>query len=69
MKEAKNNTQLVDELLKLHDVENDNQLAQLYGVQRQQINQFRQASRVGLPQMIMSNLLDMATKKTKGKIR
>ncbi|MFV8385226.1 hypothetical protein ACNO5E_14150 [Vibrio parahaemolyticus] len=61
MKKTLNNNQIVDALLKLHGLENDNQLAIHYGVERQQILQFRKASRVGLTQSIVTELIDKAT--------
>ncbi|HAT8517736.1 hypothetical protein R7P80_18025 [Vibrio sp. 2092] len=65
MKRALDNNQIIDELLRLHKLDNDNQLANHYGVERQQIRQFRNAKRVGLPQNIMSELLIFSTSQKK----
>jgi hypothetical protein len=53
-----NNDEIVDKLLLLLKLENDNQLANYFNVERQQIRQFRNGKRIGLTQMIMTELLD-----------
>ena len=49
--------QIVDRLIKLFELENDNQLAIKLGVERQQIRQFRNGKRIGLTLKIMTELL------------
>jgi hypothetical protein len=57
MKKRLTNEEIVDALTRRLKLENDNQLANYFGVERQQIRQFRNGKRVGLPQLIMSELL------------
>jgi hypothetical protein len=57
MNRALSNTEIVDKLLEHHGLENDNQLAKHYGVERQQIRQFRNGTRVGITQRIITDLL------------
>ena len=52
-----NNNEIIDGLQTLLSLENDNQLANYFKVERQQIRQFRNGKRIGLTQSIMSNLL------------
>ena len=58
MKENLTNDQIVDRLITLFGLENDNQLANHFGVERQQIRQFRNGKRVGLNQAIITKLID-----------
>ena len=51
------NDEIVDALLVKYHVKNDNQLAKLFDVERQQVKQFRAASRIGITQKIISILL------------
>lgn len=60
MQKTLNNNQIIDELLKIYGLDNDNQLAVHFGVERQQIRQFRNASRVGLTQTIVTELIAKA---------
>lgn len=57
MKNNLSNSEIIDKLLRVLNLENDNQLAKYFGVERQQINQFRNGVRVGLPQAIITDLL------------
>ena len=57
MKIILNNNQIIDELLRLYGLESDNQLAIHFGVERQQIRQFRNAARIGLNQAIVTGLI------------
>jgi len=52
------NDEIIDELLKVHNFTKDSELAKHYGVERQQIRQFRDAKRIGLTQKIITELLD-----------
>lgn len=51
------NSQIIDLLLENYGYTKDTQLAEHYGVERQQIRQFRLASRIGLTQKILTELL------------
>lgn len=66
-KEILSNSEIVDKLISRLALENDNQLANYFGVERQQIRQFRNAKRVGLAQSIMTELIGCAKKNTKRK--
>jgi hypothetical protein len=56
-KNTLDNNQIIDRLLILHELDSDTKLAAHYGVERQQIRQFRNATRVGLTQKIFTELL------------
>ncbi|WP_395339538.1 hypothetical protein PN836_014770 [Ningiella sp. W23] len=57
MKDNFSNNQIADKLIALFELENDNQLANHFGVERQQIRQFRNGTRVSLVQAIITELL------------
>jgi hypothetical protein len=57
MKNTLSNEQIANRLIKINNLENDNQLAKHLGVERQQIRQFRNGQRIGLTQLIMTDLL------------
>jgi hypothetical protein len=57
MKNTLSNEQIANRLIKINSLENDNQLAIHLGVERQQIRQFRNGQRIGLTQLIMTDLL------------
>ncbi|MCG9576029.1 hypothetical protein L1D14_07230 [Vibrio tubiashii] len=59
-KETMSNNQIIDELLDMYGLKNDNQLAKHFGVERQQILQFKKGSRVGLTQAIVTELIEKA---------
>lgn len=58
MKKILSNSEIIDKLLLLLNVENDNKLAEKLGVERQQINQFRNSRQKRLPQIIITRILD-----------
>ena len=58
MKKILSNSEIIDKLLLLLNVENDNKLAEKLGVERQQINQFRKSQQKRLPQIIITRILD-----------
>lgn len=51
------NNEIIDQLLTVLNLDNDNQLATYFKVERQQIYQFRQGKRTGLTQAIITELL------------
>jgi hypothetical protein len=57
MKNTLSNEKIANRLIKINNLENDNQLAKHLGVERQQIRQFRNGQRIGLTQLIMTDLL------------
>jgi hypothetical protein len=62
MNRTLSSTEIVDKLLEHHGLENDNQLAKHYGVERQQIRQFRNGKRVGLTQQFFTELISTHNK-------
>lgn len=57
MKTTLSNSEIIDRLLGLLELQNDNQLAIKLGVTRQQIRQFRNSEQKRLPQIIITLLL------------
>ncbi len=63
MTDGMTNDEIVDKVKEVLSLDNDNQLALKLGVGRQNIRQFRQTKRVGVAQLIFTELLNRLDEK------
>jgi hypothetical protein len=57
MKNTLSNDEIINRMKEITGQENDNQLAKYLGVERQQIRQFKNGERIGIIQLIITDLL------------